>query len=160
MVPKRDLFLISLALNCDLPMPSCLSNADLLVAARGRSDLLSDNLVLPFDGLSNWSPSLTILLLIFWRLDTLNNSFLDGASSAESEPSSANFLSNSSEDFLFTCWTLAALAESIIEREREMVVRVSWVRLIAKGKYMGKTNTLGLRLIMGKMDRWEGKWFE
>lgn len=160
MVPKRDLFLISLALNCDLPMPSCRSNADLLVADRGRSDRLSNNLVLPFNGLSHWSPSLAILLLIFWRLDNLNNSLAAGASSPESEPSSANFLSNSSEDFLFTCWTLAALAESIVERggncstsfesevdsERQNI----WVRLI----------TLGLCLIMWKMDRWDGKSFE
>jgi hypothetical protein len=40
MEAKIDLFLISLALSCDLPIPSCLSSADFLVTG-GRSDLLS-----------------------------------------------------------------------------------------------------------------------
>ena len=114
MVPKRDLFLISLALRRGLPRPNCQSNADLLVGPRGRSDLLSTKLVpIPLDGLSHWSPSL-IILLLFRRFDTLN-SFFAGASLPESEPNSANFRSNSSEDFLLTCWTWAG---SIIERER------------------------------------------
>lgn len=113
MAPKRDLFLISLALSFVLPIPSCRSNSDLLVGTRGRRDLLSTKLVL-LDGLSHWPPSL-IILPFFRRFGTLN-SFLAGASSPESEPISANFLSNSSEDFLLTCWTVAELAESIIEK--------------------------------------------
>lgn len=109
-VPKRDLFLKSLALRLrwELPwIPSCLSNADFLLPPGGSKDLLSTKLLVPFNGLSH--PPL-VRLLVRRRFDS-RSSFFGGAFSPESEPISANFLSNSSEDFLFTCCTL--LADSI-----------------------------------------------
>jgi hypothetical protein len=45
MEARIDLLLVSLALSCNLPIPSCLSNTDFLVTG-GRSDLLSTKLEL------------------------------------------------------------------------------------------------------------------
>lgn len=120
MVPNSDLFLTSLALSCDRPIPRCRSNADRLVAAGGRSHFLSTMLPLLF-GLSRYSPSLLVaillLLLLRFRLFTSLSSFLP---SSFAWPTSANFLSSSSEDFLVTCWTVAVEVEAFGEFAESM----------------------------------------
>lgn len=118
-MPKRDLFLKSLALRQrrDLPwIPSCLSNADFLLPPGGSRDLLSTKQLVLEPGFPSDSP--LVRLLVRRCCFDSRSSFFGGSSSPESEPISANFLSSSSEDFLFTCWTLLADSISFLAFEK------------------------------------------
>ena len=113
MAPRIDLFLKSLILSCwDLPfpIPTFFNTTDFLPTGE-ISHFRSTTPPVP-EGLSQYSS----LLTLFRRLLTTVNNLLPPP---DSDPTSANFLKSSSEDFLGTCWTLP-IEESIdLERERE-----------------------------------------
>lgn len=109
MAPRIDLFLKSLILSCwDLPfpIPTFFNTTDFLPTGE-ISHFRSTTP--PPEGLSHSS------LTLFRRLLTTVNSLLPPP---DSDPTSANFLKSSSEDFLGTSWTLPIEESIILEREK------------------------------------------
>lgn len=149
-----DLFLKLLPLvRFPLPIPTRRINAADLLVAGGSRDLSAKLFRQLANGLSHWSLSGADWPLLR-RFDSLIRSpFLW---SSDSEPISANLLNNSSEDALFTRWTVGLLVLSIVDREKNggFVERERG----GVGVYILGGDLCGFWLKIGEMDRWVCGW--